>query len=283
MQKWKCTTPLFIPIITSNWHLRKIYKYIAYRNKQKKTRIYLFIACIELNLKEDVRSFFKNEEVTKKKRNLPIKFHAKLCIDSKKFPPRLFLFDPEKRFDPGLKNVTGYNNANRDESTDTSQLKHPKIVCSTCNVRPYDVSRAGWKFFPPSPLAGISFATYATGISRGEGGRQGQAPPRASSSSLQIPTKYPGDTIGGSREKFSKLAIDRSLSAINEDTNWMEYFTIHNSPNLSSLFELIPCCVFIDQNEFFEMIPLLIVTLNNLELIESMNRRVYYHEWSLTD
>lgn len=110
---------------------------------KKRTRIYLFIACIELNLKEDVRSFFKNEEVTKKKRNLPIKFHAKLCIDSKKFPPRLFLFDPEKRFDPGLKNVTGYNNANRDESTDTSQLKHPKIVCSTCNVRPYDVSRAG--------------------------------------------------------------------------------------------------------------------------------------------
>lgn len=105
----------------------------------------------------------------------------------------------------------------------------------------------------------------------GRGGRQGQAPPRASSSSLQIPTKYPGDTIGGSREKFSKLAIDRSLSAINEDMNWMEYFTIHNSPNLSSLFELIPYCVFIDQNEFFEMIPLLIATLNNLELIVRIN------------
>lgn len=106
----------------------------------KKGLEYIYSSRVELNLEEDVHFFLR----IKKKRNLPIKFHAlKLCIDSKKFPPRLFLFDPEKRFDPGLKNVTGYNNANRDESTDTSQLKHPKIVCSTCNVRPYDVSRAG--------------------------------------------------------------------------------------------------------------------------------------------
>lgn len=104
--------------------------------------------------------------LTKKKKKKK-KFHAKfawfeeICVHSDCF------CRSQKRFDPGVKS-TSDNNANRDESTATSQLEHLKIVFSTCNVRPYDVSRAGWKFFPSPPLAGISFATYATGISRGE-------------------------------------------------------------------------------------------------------------------
>lgn len=78
LQKWKCITLLFIPIIALNWHLRKIYEYIAYqqKTKTKKETIYLFIVyrINELNLEEDFFSFFKNEWTSKKKkkRNLPI-------------------------------------------------------------------------------------------------------------------------------------------------------------------------------------------------------------------
>lgn len=70
-------------------------------------------------------------------------------------------------FIPSVKS-TSDNNANRKGSSDTYRSEHPKIVCSTCNVRPYDVSRASWKFFPFSPLAlvGISFAKNARRISR---------------------------------------------------------------------------------------------------------------------
>lgn len=69
LQKWKCITLLFIPIIALNWHLRKIYEYIAYPNKK---RDHIFIHRVyrinELNLEEDFFSFFKNEWTSKKKK-----------------------------------------------------------------------------------------------------------------------------------------------------------------------------------------------------------------------
>lgn len=73
LQKWKCITLLFIPIIALNWHLRKIYEYIAYPNKK---RDHIFIHRVyrinELNLEEDFFSFFKNEWTSKKKKKKEI-------------------------------------------------------------------------------------------------------------------------------------------------------------------------------------------------------------------
>lgn len=117
-------------------------------------------------------------------------------------PPRLFLSIPKAIWSRCSKS-TSDNNANRKESTDTSRLEHPKIVCSTCNVRSYDVSRAGWKFFPS--LVGISFATYATGISRGGGEGTGV------STSLLFLCKFAGNTVAtqsmeAEKNFFSKVA-----------------------------------------------------------------------------
>lgn len=157
-----------------------------------KETAYLFIAYIEIQTWIELRNrsslffFLKKKErrSKKKERNLPIKpqekggekkfaWFERVCVHRDCF------CRSRKRFDPGAFKSTSDNNTNREESTDTSRLEHPKIVCSTCNVRPYDVSRAGWKFFPS--LVGISFATYATGISRGGGGEgEGEeASPRA--------------------------------------------------------------------------------------------------------
>lgn len=106
-------------------------------------------------------------------------------------------------FIPSVKS-TSDNNANRKGSSDTYQSEHPKIVCSTCNVRSYDVSRASWKFFPFSPLAlvGISFAKNARRISRD---RDNWNRVYMASFLPWLPTKYLCNTIDSSTiENFPK-------------------------------------------------------------------------------
>lgn len=97
---------------------------------------------------------------------------------------------------------TSDNNANRVRGGISWHVSSErlKIVCSTCNVRLYDVSRASWKFFPLPSLVGISFARDASGISRIDEDRHS-----SSSLPLAVPrSKYIHDDAIGS-SKFDKL------------------------------------------------------------------------------